>query len=507
MNQIFIKKLKESFLSTLPIIVVISLLALIIDIPKYNLITFYITSIMIMGGMCLFNIGADMSLLVVGEKLGKSLSKKGKVAIIIAIFFIIGVIATIAEPSLSVFAKQITSIPNWLLIISVSLGVGIFFVVAIISLLLKVDLSKVLVISYTVVLILCLFVPPAFIAIAFDASGVTTGPITVPFIIAMTVGFNSLRHDKKAKEAGFGTIALGSVGPILIVLIMGLFMKINGSAPNYDVNSLTSLIDVSNSLTLNIIGNFKDSLFSLAPIAILIFIYQLITKKLNKQSIKKVTFGILFVYLGLALFLTGACAGFLPIGYFTGINLIASSHHFIIFPIVFILGFALTMTEPAVQVLSNQIELATDGQIRSKKMIYALCIGVGVAVLLSLIRTYFNFSLLYLLIPGYLITLSLTFITPKLFNNIAFDAGGVANGTMVTAFILPLTIGVAQALGYNVLNSAFGVIAFAALIPITTVQILGIIYKYQNKFVVKRHIELNETIIEYGGVNLWIQNY
>ena len=502
MAQIFLKKLKESFLSVLPIMIVVSLLSFIIDIPKYNMVTFFICSAMLILGILFFNIGADMSLIIVGEKLGKSLSKKGKVTLIIAIFFVIGTILTIAEPSLSVFATQITSIPNWFLIIGVSLGVGIFFIVSIVSLLLKADLSKVIVISYSLIFILCLFVPPSFIAIAFDASGVTTGSITVPFVVSMTLGFNSLRRDKKAKEDGFGTLALGSIGPILIVLIMGFFLNIKGSAPNYDLNSLNNMIDVSQSLTTNLIVSFKDTLFSLAPIAVLIFLYQLITKKLNKKNIKKVIFGILFVYLGLSLFLTGACAGFLPIGYMAGTKLIVSDYQFIIFPIIFVLGYVLTMTEPAVQVLNDQIETATEGKISAKKMMQALCIGVGLAVLLSLIRTYFNFSFLYLLIPGYFIALALTFITPKLFNNIAFDAGGVVNGTMIASFILPFTIGVAKALGNDILSSAFGVIAFSALIPIITVQVMGLIYSYQNKVVVKRHIELNETIIEYGGVSI-----
>lgn len=502
MAQMFLKKLKESFLSVLPIVIVVSLLAFIIDIPKYSMITFFICSAMLILGIFFFNMGADMSLIIVGEKLGKSLSKKGKIAIIIAVFFIIGTIVTIAEPSLSVFATQITSLPNWLLIIGVGIGVGIFFIVSIVSQLLKADLSKVIVISYSIIFILCLFVPPSFIAIAFDASGVTTGSITVPFVVSMTLGFNSLRRDKKAKEDSFGTLALGSVGPILIILIMGFFLNVKGTAPNYDISILNNMIDVSKSLTNNIVNSFKDTLFALAPIVILIFIYQLITKKLNKQNIKKVIYGILFVYLGLSLFLTGACAGFLPVAYMAGTKLIASDYQFIIFPIIFILGYVLTMTEPAVQVLNNQIETTTEGKINAKKMMQALCIGVGLAVLLALIRTYYNFSFLYLLIPGYLIALTLTFITPKLFNNIAFDAGGVVNGIMIASFILPFTIGIAKALGNDILSSAFGVIAFSALIPIITVQIMGIIYQYQNKFVVKRHIELNETIIEYGGVNL-----
>ena len=470
------EKAHEAVWSVLPIMLIVLLLAFTIaPIPTGILAQFLLGGILVIGGMIFFTMGAELSMTPMGERVGGSLLRTKKLWIIVIVGFILGVIITISEPDLQVLAEQVSSVPNLVLIMSVALGVGVFLVAALLRILFGIALAPILFIFYTIIVILALYVPKNFLAVAFDSGGVTTGPMTVPFIMALGVGISAIRNDKHAENDSFGLVALCSIGPIIAVLILGMLYSTDSSFAEDIIYEVSDSVELGKVFLQRFPRYFKEIALSLMPIFIFFEIFQLISLKLNKKLHIKICIGLVYTYVGLVFFLTGANVGFIPAGNYLGTVLASLPYKWIIIPIGMIIGYFIVKAEPAVYVLMKQVEELTDGDISGKSMQISLSVGVAVSVGLSMLRVLCQISILYLLIPGYVIALILTRFVPKIFTAIAFDSGGVASGPMTATFLLPLAQGACIALGGDVVTDAFGVVAMVAMTPLITIQILGVI--------------------------------
>lgn len=484
---------KESLVTIFPIVIIVMVLTLIVPMSPSLLISFLISAGLLILGTTLFTFGADISMLTIGEKLGDKLVRSKKVWIVLFVCLIIGTVITIAEPDLRVLADQLTSIPSNTLILIISLGVGVYMLLSALRSIFGLDLNMMLLISFIIIFGLVLFVPQELIPIAFDAGGATTGTISIPFIMTLGVGLVSNRTDKKAKESSFGLIALCSTGPIIAVLLLGILYSPEVST---DVNLLINdTFSYSNYFTQAFVS-FKDVLFSISPIIIVFIIYQLITRDIGKVEMRKIILGIIIIIIGLTLFLTAANVGFMDMGYFIGEELFNSKYKYLLIPITMIMAFFIAIAEPAVQILIDQVEDLTEGSISRKSMNWGLSLGVSIAAGLSIIRVFTGTSFIYYALPGYVICLVLMFFVPKTFTAIAFDAGGATGGTLTTTFLLPIAIGACLSNDGNILTDAFGISAMASLVPIITVQIIGLIYQYKNRTVVSIN-DLDESIVDY----------
>ena len=429
-------------------------------------------------GMLLFNIGVELSMTPMGERVGTIMTKSKNLLIIILVSFIMGFVITISEPDLQVLAQQVPSVPNLTLILAVAAGVGIFLVVALLRMVFRIPLSYLLVFFYIIVFALAMFVPKGFLAIAFDSGGVTTGPMTVPFIMAFGVGVAAIRSDKHAENDSFGLVALCSIGPILAVLILGLLYH-PGEAEQVSeaIPVIDNTVDLWRLFSHELPEYIKEMAVSLFPIIFFFALFQLVARDINKQMLVKIGVGLVYTYAGLVLFLTGVNVGFMPAGNYLGQIIAGLPYAWIIIPIGMIIGYFIVKAEPAVFVLTHQVEEMTSGAISAKAMGLSLSIGVSASVGLAMLRVLTGISILWLLIPGYFIALVLTFFVPKLFTAIAFDSGGVASGPMTATFLLPFAMGACEALGGNIITDAFGIVAMVAMTPLITIQIMGMVFK------------------------------
>lgn len=422
------EKSKEALSAVLPIVLLVLLISFtIVPIPVGTLSQFILGSVFVIIGMIFFNLGAEMSMSEMGERIGGSLVKTKKLWLIILVGFLLGVIITISEPDLQVLANQVPSIPNIVLILAVAVGVGVFLVIALLRILFSMALPPLLIFFYAIVFILAFKVPTDFLGVAFDSGGVTTGPMTVPFIMALGVGIAANRNDKHAEDDSFGLVALCSIGPILAVLILSLVYSTSSSVSDSVVYNISTSIDLSKVFMTSLPTYLKEMCISLLPILIFFEIFQFTFLKISKQAHLKICIGLLYTYIGLVLFLTGANIGFMPAGNYLGEALASLNHNWIIVPIGMIMGYMIVKAEPAVYVLMHQVEEITDGHIKGVAMSKSLSIGVSISVGLSLIRVLYNIPIMYLLIPGYSVAIILSFFVPKIFTAIAFDSGGVAS--------------------------------------------------------------------------------
>ena len=442
-----------------PIIGIVLLLCFTIaPISPSVLLCFLMGAVLILVGMMFFTLGAEMSMTPMGERIGTCLTRSRNLPVIVAVAFLLGFIVTISEPDLQVLAGQVPAVPNMTLILSVACGVGAF-----------------LVICYAVVFVLAAFVPKDFLSVAFDSGGVTTGPMTVPFIMALGVGVSAIRSDRHAADDSFGLVALCSVGPILAVMILGMIYNPQNAA--YTAPVIQEFGD-SREMGLMFLLNFplymKEIAMALLPIFLFFMIFQIFLLKLAKRKVKKILVGFVYTYLGLVLFLTGANAGFMPAGNYLGQVLAGFRFTWILVPIAMVIGYFIVKAEPAVYVLNKQVEEITDGAISAGAMGAGLSVGVAVSLGLAMIRVITGISILWFLIPGYAVALGISFFVPKIYTAIAFDSGGVASGPMTAAFLLPLAQGACTALGGNIVTDAFGVVAMVAMTPLITIQIMGL---------------------------------
>ena len=493
------KKLEESFSSVFPIAAIVLILSVTITpISAGNMVLFLIGAVFLVFGMSLFTVGQELSMQPLGSQIGASLASSGKLWLITFVSFVIGIIITISEPDLQILAAQVSSIKNFVLIITVSVGVGLFLSIALLRIVFGVNLNLILTVFYIVAIILAFFLPDGFRPLAFDSGGVTTGPMTVPFIMSLGAGVSSARKNKEGSADSFGITALCSIGPIIAVLTLGICMNITGVV--YVPETITEILDTRDGLVryaLEFVRYAEEVAIALLPIVIFTVVFQLSTRAFSKRQIIKIGIGVLYTFIGLAIFLTGANVGFLPTGYTIGAGLINRGGGLLLIPIAMLLGFFIVRAEPAVYVLNHLVEEMSAGAVSGKTTVFGLSVGVSAALGLSSLRILTGISIMWILIPGYVLALVLSFFVPKLFVGIAFDSGGVASGTMMSAFVLPLCIGACNAHGGDVMTDAFGCVAFVAMAPIISIQITGFIYSLKSKKRKRGFVSRNEVFVEY----------
>lgn len=485
----FQEKFMETIKAVFPILAIVLVLCFTITpIPPSILVTFLIGAVLLILGMLLFNVGVENSMTPIGERVGSIMTRSKNVGIMVLISFIMGMVITISEPDLQVLAQQIPSIPNLTLILAVALGVGIFLVIAILRMLIGIPLSYLLLLFYGIIFILTLFVPADFLAIAFDSGGVTTGPMTVPFIMSFGVGIASIRSDRHAEDDSFGLVSLCSIGPILAVLILGMiFTPESTEAISETIPIIDNTVDIGKLFAVEIPYYLKEMAVSIFPIILFFGLFELAAKDINKRTLIKIAIGLTETYIGLVLFLTGVNVGFMPAGNYLGQTIAQLPYAWIIVPLGMLIGYFIVKAEPAVYVLTKQVEEMTSGAISSQSMGTALSLGVAASVGLSMIRVLTGISILWFILPGYFIALALTFFVPKIFTAIAFDSGGVASGPMTATFLLPFAMGACEALGGNIITDAFGIVSMVAMTPLITIQTMGVIYQIKENKLRQKH--------------------
>ena len=480
-------KIREALVSALPITAIVYIVALLpwFNFSSVELITFGISALLLILGIGLFNMGADLAMTPMGTSVGAGLSKQRKLWLLLSVCFVMGVLITVAEPDLQVLANQVSSVMNGsLLIYVVGFGVGAFLLVAILRIVFHRRLSNILMLFYMLLFALALLLAVNekldLLPMAFDSGGVTTGPITVPFIMALGVGISGVLGDKHSKENSFGLVALCSIGPILAVLFLGLFSSgsLDYPEPSYPMSSdiAGAFFHAAGHVALNV-GK------ALGLIVVFFLICQFTFLRLRKRQLLRIATGVIFTYVGLVLFLTAVEVGFMPVGYKLGVSL-AQVNRWLLIPLGLVMGILVVLAEPAIHVLNRQVEEITSGYVTKRSMLIGLCIGVGAAIMLSAIRIVFDFSITYYIIPGYFISLGLSLFVPAVYTAIAFDSGGVASGPMTSGFILPFAIGACVGVqgADAVLRDAFGVVALVAMTPLITIQLLGF------KAIVSKHV-------------------
>ncbi len=496
MNQKLKEKILESLSAVLPITGIVLLLSiLLVPIDLGTMVMFIVGAIMLVIGMGFFQLGAEMSMTPLGEGIGVQISKTRHIPLIFLIGFSMGAIITISEPDLQVLAEQVPSIPNLTLILTVAVGVGIFLAVAIIRILFQINLSTILIVLYTVLIGVSFLVSRDFLAVAFDSGGVTTGPMTVPFIMAMGVGLASVRGDKNASSDSFGLVALSSVGPILAVLILGMFFSPSEAAyAAAGVAAVSTTRDVVREFLFSMPPYVREVLISLVPVAAVFIFFQLFTHRYPRRQVKRVSVGFAYTYIGLVLFLCGVNVGFAPVGSLMGNEIASEPWKWLLVPIGMLIGYYIVKAEPAIQVLNRQVESVTNGSVSAKSMNLCMSLGVSASVGLSMMRVLTGLPIQWIIIPGYLIALVLSRFVPRMFVGIAFDSGGVASGPMTTTFLLPLSIGACDAIDGNLMTDAFGVVALVALTPLIAIQLMGILYQYKMRLTDRQMVQETEVL-------------
>ena len=500
----FKEKLSETLKAVFPIIAIVLFLCFTIaPISPSILLAFLIGAVLLTVGMLLFSIGAELAMTPMGERVGTTMTKSKKLLLMILMSFAMGFIITISEPDLQVLAEQVPSVPNTTLILAVALGVGLFLVVAVLRMLFGIALPQMLLVFYIVVFILAFFVPGDFLAVAFDSGGVTTGPMTVPFIMAFGIGISAIRSDKHAADDSFGLVSLCSIGPIIAVLVLGMVYKPDSASyiPTF-IPEIDNSVELWGLFTEAFPTYIEEMAISLLPIVIFFAVFQVISRDIKKRALIKIIIGLVYTYLGLILFLTGVNVGFMPAGNYLGHVIAALPYAWIIVPIGMIIGYFIVLAEPAVFVLTKQVEEITSGAISGKAMGLSLSLGVAASLGLAMIRVLTGISIMWFIVPGYAVALVLTLFVPKIFTAIAFDSGGVASGPMTATFLLPFAMGACDAVGGNIVADAFGVVAMVAMTPLITIQILGMVYKIKENRLHKEAVAQIIPIDTYGDMEI-----
>ncbi len=479
MNRQLKEKIDESVNAVLPITLIVLLLSIfVVPMETGTLSLFLVGAAMLIVGMAFFQLGAEMSMTPLGEGVGSRIIKSRHLWTLIFVCLMMGIIITIAEPDLQVLANQVPSVPNSVLIGTVAAGVGCFLVLAVLRILFRRSLPVLLCILYALLLLLSFVAPGDFIAVAFDSGGVTTGPMTVPFIMALGIGLSSTRSDKNGASDSFGLISFCSIGPIVMVLLLGIFFHPEDAAYNATpIPDVVTMQDVMREFVEKIPSYAQEVALSILPVLAVFVLFELFSKRHHRRRIIRMSVGFLYTIIGLILFLTGVNIGFAPVGSLLGSALAVPSRRWLLIPIGALIGYYIVKAEPAVQVLNRQVEDVTNGLISRSSMNLCLSVGISVSVALALLRVLTGFHIYWLLIPGYITALAMTRFVPRVFVGIAFDSGGVASGPMTSTFLLPLAMGVCTAVGGNVVTDAFGVVAMVAMAPLIAIQIMGIRYQ------------------------------
>ena len=497
-------KIWEALISALPITLIVYLISLLpwFNFSSSELISFTVGAVLLILGIGLFNMGADLAMTPMGTHVGAGLSRQRNLKLLLIVCFVMGLLITIAEPDLQVLAKQVSSVLNGtVLVVTVGIGVGMFLIVAILRIVFKRRLAMILMLFYMLLFALALLLAVRgnlpLMPMAFDSGGVTTGPITVPFIMALCIGISNVLGDRRSQENSFGMVALCSVDPVLAVLLLGVFStsELSYTVPDFGVSDHVTAAFLHTAL-----HTCKEVGLALGMIVVFFLACQILFLKLPKRQLLRIGMGVMLTYLGLVMFLTGVNVGFMPIGYKLGVSF-AQMNPYLVIGLGLLMGVLVVLAEPAIHVLNSQVEEVTGGYITKKSMLVGLCVGVGGAIALSIVRITYDFSLAYYIVPGYFISLALSLFVPPVYTAIAFDSGGVASGPMTSGFILPLAIGACVGLqgADAVLRDAFGVVSLVAMAPLITIQSLGfraVIHNHiQHKRAMKRILDADDQQI------------
>ena len=471
-KQILMEKLKEATASVLPIsLIVMAISFVLVPVDAGLMLSFVIATAMLILGMGLFTLGADMSMSRIGNYMGSKLTKSRKLPLILTVSFALGVAITVAEPDLQVLAGNVPEIDTTVLILTVSVGVGFFLMLCMVRILFSISLRTMLIVFYAIVFAAAFLSDESILSVAFDSGGVTTGPMTVPFIMALGVGVASIRSDENAK------------------------------ADSSAVSGVATTVELGKDYLHALPEYLWEVTMALLPIVVFFLIFQVISLKLRKLPFMRIVIGILYTYLGLVLFLTGVNVGFSPLGYALGAALAEGWKVYLLAPLAMLMGWFIINAEPAVHTLNKQVEELSAGAISAKAMGMSLSIAVSAAGGLAMLRVIMGISIMYFLVPGYLIALAFSFFVPRTFTAIAFDSGGVASGPLTATFMLPFATGACEALGGNVMTDAFGLVALVAMMPLITVQVMGAIYVVKS-----RHASQEPQLPDFGDneiIELW----
>ena len=477
------QKLKDALRAVLPIMAVVLALAFTLTpMPGGVLLAFLFGGGLLTVGMMFFSLGAELAMAPMGERVGARVTKTKRLWLVLLLGFALGFMITISEPDLQVLARQVPAVPDLWLILCVAAGVGLFLVFSMLRMLFGIPLNYLLFVFYGAAFALAFFIPRSFLAVAFDAGGVTTGPMTVPFIMSFGLGVSAIRSDKHAYSDSFGLVALCSIGPILAVMVLSLIFSPQGAdTAAFTAPEIADSIDLRRLFLSQTPKYMGETALALLPIAVFFLLFQFISLKMEKTALAKIGVGVGYTYVGLVIFLTGVNVGFMPAGAFLGAALVNGAAKWLLVPVGMVMGYFIVKAEPSVYVLRSQVEELTEGSIGGRSLQIGLSVGVAVSVGLAMIRVLTGVSVLWFVLPGYVLALGLSFFVPKIFTAIAFDAGGVASGPMTTTFVLPLAVGACAALGGDIVTDAFGVVSMVAMTPIITVQALGLIYRLKGR--------------------------
>ena len=487
-------KMKETAVSVLPVMAIVLFLGFtFVPLDKYLLARFLVGGLLLIIGLTIFLLGVDLGIQPMGERCGAELTKKRSLRLLLIVAFIIGFIVTAAEPDIQVFGDQVRSIFPFVNKLSITFviagGVGLFIMLGLLRTVLNLSIKWTFFISYLVLFGISFFSPGSFIGIAFDSGGATTGPMTVPFIMALGLGVSSVRDDD---ENSFGLTGVCSVGPVMAVLIYAIVIRnmVVSTSSTTTINTVVEALETTASNTgffskiFSPCGSaaghvFREAMISIAPLFALFVIFQILLLKMTKRQVIRIIIGFIYAFIGLTVLLIGVNGGFSQAGAALGQKLgaLAISRggvwYILLIGTGLLLGAIIVCAEPAVWVLSEQVEQVSGGTIKRRVLLIFLSIGTAIAIGLSMLRAVSGFNLKYILIPGYAIAMLLMIFCPSLFSGIAFDSGGVASGPLTSTFVLSFTLGAASSGSSS--KDSFGVIALVAMMPLITVQIMGII--------------------------------
>ena len=498
-----LEKFKEAAASVLPITLIVAVMCLwFVPVTPDLMLAFVIGAALLIVGMALFTLGSDVSMTQIGTHIGAKLTRTKNLKLILVVSLLLGIAITVAEPDLQVLAANVPNIDTTVLIVTVAVGVGLFLLLSMVRILFAIPLKWLLIALYALLFALAAFTNPDYLSVAFDSGGVTTGPMTVPFIMALGVGVASIRSDGKAQTDSFGLVALCSVGPILAVLLLSFVYKnAPESAAASIINHYTDTVSLGQGYIHALPHYLWEVFIALLPIVIFFLIFQVVSLKLRRVPFMRIVVGLVITLVGLVLFLTGVNVGFSSLGYILGEKLAAPELQYLLIPIAMVMGWFIINAEPAVHTLNKQVEELSAGAISARAMSISLSIAVAAANGLAMVRVLTGISIMWMLIPGYLIALVLALFVPQTFTAIAFDSGGVASGPLTATFMLPFAMGACSALGGNVMTDAFGLVALVAMMPLITVQIMGLIYVLQTRRTTQETIE--STYAEDDIIELW----
>lgn len=481
--RVLAEKLKEAAASVLPVTAIVAVLCLaLVRVDVGLMLSFLLGSGLLILGMGLFTLGAELSMSRIGNLIGAKMTKSRKLWFILAVSFLLGVAITMAEPDLQVLATNVPAIDKTVLIVTVSVGVGLFLMLCMVRILFSVSLRLLLIVFYALLFLGAFLSDAGFLSVAFDSGGVTTGPMTVPFIMALGVGVASIRSDENAKADSFGLVALCSIGPVMAVMLLGAIYPTDTQADvGMVIGGFETTVELGGAYLRSLPTYMLEVAMALLPIFVFFLLFQVFSLRLRRLPLTKIVMGVGYTFLGLVLFLTGVNVGFSPLGYVLGKELVTSGLSALLIPLAMLMGWFIIDAEPAVHILNKQVEELTSGAISAKAMGLSLSVAVALANGLAMVRVLTGLPILYFLLPGYAVALGLSFFVPRTFTAIAFDSGGVASGPLTATFMLPLAMGACTALGGNVMTDAFGLVALVAMMPLITVQVMGGIYVLKSR--------------------------